>query len=528
MEYLRGSPNGQPQWVLDACALFLDARGLRLWVAYHHTDVREFEMHLLCSTSRIWVSVVALVVFVSTASAQDGKSMVLPFLDEHQVQYGEIAQEIWDYAELGYMEERSAALLVRTLSEAGFTVETGVAGMPTAFVASYGEGQPVVGILAEYDALPGITQDRLPERAPHPELESGHACGHHLFGAGSTGAAIAVKEWLESSGRSGTIRLYGTPAEEGGAGKAFMVRAGLFTDVDAVLHWHPGDRNGTGVYSTLAIMSAKFRFHGVSAHAAAAPDRARSALDGVEAMNNMVNMMREHVPQETRIHYVITSGGQAPNVTPDFAEVYYYVRNPETEQVREIFQRIVNAAEGAAMGTGTTMDYEVDGGSFALLPNTALARAMHENLVVVGGVEYNSTELEFAEAIRSSLPENGPPVQAASRVDPFIEFPGAIPASTDVGDVSWVVPTAGISAATWVPGTAAHTWQAIAAGGTNIGNKGMMVAAKTIALTAVDLFLDHDLVEAARVEYLERVGPDFRYEPLQGDGPPPLDYRRNP
>jgi aminobenzoyl-glutamate utilization protein B len=474
---------------------------------------------------------VALLLFASLPEsilAQDGKEAVLAHVEANAGRYGEIAQAMWDLAELGYMEHESAALLESSLENAGFSVEVGVAKMPTAFVASYGSGSPVVGILAEYDALPGITQARVPVRQPVPEMESGHACGHHLFGAGSVAAAIAVKEWMESGGISGTVRLYGTPAEEGGAGKVFMARAGLFDDVDAVLHWHPGDQNGTGVYSTLAILSAKFRFHGVSAHAAAAPDRARSALDGVEAMNDMVNMMREHVPQETRIHYVITAGGEAPNVTPDFAEVYYYVRNPEAEDVRSIFDRIVKAAEGAALGTGTTMDYEIDAGAFALLPNEALGRAMHMNLEQVGGVHYDEAEIEFAETIRASLGDNAPPIESASEVGPFMVFPGAIPASTDVGDVSWVVPTVGLRAATWVPGTASHTWQAIAAGGMSIGNKGMVVAAKTIAMTAVDVLTNADLVAAAREEFLERIGPDFEYVPLQGDIAPPLDYRKNP
>jgi aminobenzoyl-glutamate utilization protein B len=251
-------------------------------------------------------------------------------------------------------------------------------------------------------------------------------------------------------------------------------------------------------------------------------------LDGVEAMNDMVNMMREHVPQETRIHYVITAGGEAPNVTPDFAEVYYYVRNPEAENVRSIFDRVVKAAEGAALGTGTTMDYEVDAGAFALLPNEALGRAMHANLEQVGGVQYDEVETAFATTIQESFGENAPPLSQAADVGPFLVLPGAMPASTDVGDVSWVAPTVGLSAATWVPGTASHTWQAIAAGGTTIGNKGMVVAAKTIAMTAVDVLTDADLVNAARDEYLERIGPDFEYVPLQGNIAPPLDYRKNP
>jgi aminobenzoyl-glutamate utilization protein B len=307
-----------------------------------------------------------------------------------------------------------------------------------------------------------------------------------------------------------------------------MVRAGLFDDVDAVLHWHPGDHNSTGVSSSLANKSAKFRFHGVSAHAAAAPERARSALDGVEAMDDMVNLMREHVPQETRIHYVITAGGSAPNVTPDFAEVFYYVRHPDPEMVVALFERVVQAAEGAALGTGTTMDYEVIHGLHALLPNEVLARAVYANLQAVGGVEYDAAEREFAESIRATLADDAPALETAALVMPFEQPRGSGAGSTDVGDVSWVVPTAGMRAATWVPGTAAHSWQAIAAGGTSIGNKGMVVAAKTLALTAVDLFTDADLRAAAREELEQRVGPDFVYEPLLGDRDPPLDYRKKP
>jgi aminobenzoyl-glutamate utilization protein B len=458
--------------------------------------------------------------------ARQGKDMVEAHLDRHAAQYGEIAQQIWGLAEVSFQETESSGLLQETLRDAGFAIEAGVAGMPTAFVASYGQGEPVIGILAEFDALPGITQDRVPERTPMPTLGAGHACGHHLFGTGSTAAAIAAKEWLAASGTSGTIRLYGTPAEEGGAGKVYMVRAGLFDDVDVALHWHAGDRNSASVYSSLSIVSAKFRFHGVSAHAAAAPERGRSALDGVEAMNDMVNLLREHVPQETRIHYVITSGGSAPNVTPDFAEVFYFVRHPNTQTVLEIFDRVVKAGEGAAIGTGTTMEHEVLDGLYALLPNEAMARAMHGNLERVGGVAYDENERRFAETLRQSLPANAPPLELAAAVDEFVAVEFAIPASTDVADVSWVVPTAGLSAATWVPGTAAHTWQAIAAGGMSIGNKGMLVAAKTIGMTAVDLFTNPELVTAAREEYERRVGPDFEYESLIPDREPPLEYRK--
>ena len=462
----------------------------------------------------------------AAASAQSGKAMVAAYVDQNAERFGDVAQTIWDLAEVGYQETESSGLLQSTLQSAGFTIQAGVAGIPTAFVAEWKNGDgPVIGILAEFDALPGITQDRNPQRAPIETKPAGHACGHHLFGAGSTAAAMAVKEWMAASGQRGTIRLYGTPAEEGGAGKVYMVRAGLFEDVDVVIHWHAGDRNSAGAGSSLANKSAKFRFRGVSAHAAGAPERGRSALDGVEAMNHMVNLMREHVPQETRIHYVITYGGAAPNVVPDFSEVFYYVRNPDPRNVESIFERVVKAAEGAAMGTGVEMDYEVIHGIYNLLPNVALQEAMHANLEQVGGVIYDDQEWAFAELLHKSLPADAPPLERAAEIEPFYVTEEGSGGSTDVADVSWVVPTVGMRAATWIPGTSAHSWQAIAAGGTTIGEKGMVVAAKSMAMTAIDLFTNPELVAAAKAEHQRRVGPNFVYKSLVGDREPPLDYR---
>jgi len=458
------------------------------------------------------------------ASDQDAKTGISSAIDANRERAAKVALEIWDLAEVGYQETRSSALLQQQLRDAGFSVEAGVAGMPTAFVATYGSGTPVIGILAEFDALPGITQQATPERTPAPQKDAGHACGHHLFGTASTFAAIAVKDWLASSKTAGTIRVYGTPAEEGGAGKVYMVRGGLFKDVDAVLHWHASDRNDASHSTSLANKSAKFRFHGVSAHAAGAPERGRSALDGVEAMNHMVNMLREHVPQETRIHYVITQGGSAPNVIPDFAEVFYYVRHPDPQQVQAIFERVAKAAEGAALGTGTRVEHEIIHGIYAVLPNEPLARAMDANLRQVGGVSYDATERAFAETLRKSLGDNPPPLESAAEIAPFEFYRSG--GSTDVADVSWVVPTAGLRTATWVPGTPSHSWQAVAAGGTTIGVKGKMVAAKTLALTAVDLFTTPALIEKATAAYRAQLPPGWTYQPLLGNREPPLDYRK--
>ena len=448
---------------------------------------------------------------------------VIDTIDGRFETYSTLAHEIWELAEVGYQEYESAEKLSSLLENEGFTIERGVAEIPTAFVASYGNGSPVIGIMAEYDALPGISQAAVPTPQAVEAGGAGHACGHHLFGAGSTAAAIAVKDWLES-GNGGTIRLYGTPAEEGGAGKVYMVRAGLFDDVDVVLHWHPSDRNDASPGTSLANRSAKFRFKGVSSHAAGAPERGRSALDGVEAMNYMVNLLREHVPQETRIHYVITGGGGlAPNVVPNAAEVYYYVRHPEAKSLEGIWERVVAASKGAAEGTGTEVEHEVIHGLHRLLPNEALAEVMDKNLRKVGGVEYSPEEKAFAEEIRKSFASPSIDLGSEATIQPMGFKSGG--GSTDVGDVSWVVPTAGLNTATWVPGTSAHSWQAIAAGGTGIGHKGMIVAAKTLALTAIDLLEDEKLIESAREEFERLRGPDFEYYSLLGDRKPPLDYR---
>lgn len=452
------------------------------------------------------------------------KEAALTFLDNRHDETARIAQSLWDLAELGYQEEQSSALLQKTLQDAGFSLNVGVADIPTAFVASYGSGGPVIAILAEYDALPGINQSAAPTRDPIPGKVAGHACGHHLFGSGSVSAAIAIRNWLEASGTPGTIRLYGTPAEEGGSGKVYMVRAGLFDDVDISLHWHPGDRNSAAAQTSLANRSAKFRFKGISAHAAGAPEKARSALDGVEAMNMMVNMMREHVPQQTRIHYVITKGGNAPNVVPDFAEVFYYVRHPNANEVLNIWERVEAAAKGAAEGTGTKVEWEVIHGNHALVVNEALAKMMDEKLREIGGIRYTPEEQKFAETLYSSL--NFPRLSLGSQQDvqPYAVSLGY--GSTDVGDVSIATPTVGLRIATWVPGTAAHSWQAIAAGGMSIGHKGATLAAKVLTAGAIELFTNPDLRAEARAEFNQRRGDDYVYIPLLGDRDPPLDYRK--
>jgi aminobenzoyl-glutamate utilization protein B len=466
-----------------------------------------------------------LALAAATSLAAESGDGLRQFLAGREAQDARVARAIWEYAEVGYQETRSSALLQEELTRAGFRVEAGVAGIPTAFVASAGSGKPVIGILAEYDALPGINQDAVPERKPIAGKNAGHACGHHLFGTASVSAGIALADWLKKSGTPGTIRVYGTPAEEGGSGKVYMVRAGLFNDVDAVMHWHASDVNFGGIDKALANKSAKFRFHGISAHASGAPEKGRSALDGVEAMDHMANMMREHIPSEARMHYVITSGGSAPNVVPDFAEVYYYVRHMDARTVESIFDRLVKVSEGAALGTGTTVEHEIIGGTHNLLANEALARVMHEKLNEVGGFAYSPEEQAFAEKVYATLMSPSVELSSHEKVQAWdFERPGL--GSTDVGDVSWTVPTVGLRTATWVPGTSAHSWQATAAGGMTIGYKGMNVASQTLALTGRELFTRPDILAKARAEFAERRGPDFKYRALLGDRAPALDYRK--
>ena len=444
-------------------------------------------------------------------------------INSHQQQFEKIALQIWDIAEVGYQEYQSSSLLKASLAKEGFRIEENVADIPTAFIAEYGQGLPVIAILGEFDALPGLAQSASPYREKYKENIAGHACGHHLFGAGSAWASVVIKEWLSSNNKKGTIRFYGTPAEEGGSGKVYMAREGLFDDVDVVLHWHPSSDNHARPRTSNSNKSARFSFKGISAHAASAPEKGRSALDGVESMNMMVNLMREHIPQDSRIHYVITKGGLAPNVIPDEAEVYYYVRHPKRQMVGELFDRVVKAAKGAAMGTETSVSFEVMHGNYSLMPNDTLQRIMHNKLSARGGIVYSSEEKKFANTIYKTLVNPIAQVGDQENVLSYKQTHGY--GSTDVGDVSWLVPTAGLRISTWVPGTSAHSWQAVAAGGTTIGLKGTKLAAEILSETAIEIYLDPAIASKAKQELQRRVGSDFNYVPLLGDRKPPLDYR---
>lgn len=476
-----------------------------------------------------YVVICSIIVNISNLKGQEtsispSQKFVIQQIDKNLGQFEKTALAIWELAELGFQEDKSSQLLQDLLQSQGFRVTTGQENMKTAFIAEFGEGKPVIGFLAEFDALPGLSQKVSSNIEPLVERAPGHACGHHLFGTGSAAAAIALKEWMIKEKIKGTLRVYGTPAEEGGGGKVFMVRAGFLDDVDAVLTWHPASRNDASAESSLAIISAKFTFKGISAHAAMAPWRGRSALDGVEAMNDMVNMMREHIEPESRIHYAITNGSMAPNVVPAKAEVYYIVRHPDMKEVVRLFERLKKCAKGAAIGTETEVSEEIISGYYNILINETLSNVMYNNLLKIGGVSYSAEEIAFAEDLIKSFPPADYKPSDAMKIDKFrVEERGG-PASSDVGDVSWVTPTASIAAATWVPGTVAHSWQAVASGGSSIGVKGMVVAAKTMALSAMDLFNNPAILQKAKDEKLKRTGTDFKYKSLIGDRLPPFNF----
>ncbi|MGI8745874.1 MAG: amidohydrolase [Bryobacteraceae bacterium] len=467
----------------------------------------------------------AIFLIAASALVADDKSALLLKMETRAAHYGEVSRKIWEFAEVGYKENKSAELLKSELRSAGFTLAGNVAAIPTAFTATWGRGKPVIGIMGEYDALPGLSQEDVPDRKPLIAGGPGHGCGHNLLGAASLFAAVTIKDWMAEKKIPGTIRFYGTPAEEGGGGKLYMIRAGAFKDVDVVLSWHPSDQNGASLRSSLAIISAKFRFHGKPAHAAAAPEAGRSALDGLMIMANSIEFLREHVPDSTRMHYVVTNGGSAPNIVPDYSELFLYARHPSMPVLDKIWDRIIKCAQAGALASETRMEMELIDSSYNTLPNDSLSALVDKNMRIVGGVTYSAEEQVFAEGVRKSLPDRTGKIGSQESIVAPREGTGS--ASTDAGDVSWTVPMAALGAATFVPGVPAHSWQATACAGMSIGRKGMVVAAKSLVLTAVDLFTDPKQVEAAKADF-EKRRAGFEYKSrVPEDHKPPLTYRDN-
>ena len=466
--------------------------------------------------------VLALILLAGPRPTLAGRDGVVESVNRRSDATWTIARRIWELAEPGYQESESSALLAKTLEQSGFRLQTKIAGIPTAFSATFGGGKPVIGILGEFDALPGLSQDAVSARQPREGQSYGHGCGHHLFGAASASAAISIAEQIKAGELSGTIRFYGCPAEEGGSGKVFMAQAGAFEDCDAVLHWHPSHENSAGDRSSLARMAVKFRFHGMAAHAAGAPERGRSALDAVELTNFAAQLLREHTPDFTRIHHVITSGGRAPNVVPDYSEVYYYIRHPDGDVVRNLYERLLLCARAGAIATETRLEIKFEGGIREILPNNALSQITFQNLQEELDLKYTEEETQFALRIQESL-DKRPTLDQIAKIEDRSGEVGK--GSTDVGDVSWLVPTTGFTTACWVPGTSAHSWQAVAAGGTSIGRKGMNVAARVLAVSAWDLMTKPAVLKEAKAELDRRLG-ERKYQSLMLKGQkPPLDYR---
>lgn len=431
------------------------------------------------------------------------KADALRWIGAHQEQMRLVNQKIWELAEPPLKEFGSSAALIGWLEENGFEIQKQVAKMPTAFIGQFGEGKPVIGILAEFDALPGMSQQAAPERLAREGVECGHACGHSLFGTGSTAAAIAVKNAIVASKTRGTIRLYGTPAEETGQGKMLMAMAGAFEDVDILLSWHASAKTATTFEYSKAVVSARFTFHGVAAHASVSPHEGKSALDAVELMNVGVNFLREHVKEDSRIHYVITDGGGQPNVVPPRAQVWYYIRANKFFDVHRLFERVVNIARGAALMTDTRMEYGVDSESPEVLPNCPLSELIQRNLESVGAPKFSDEEKEFARKTQRGFSVQ--PAQALSeQVEPLPAEPSQGNYSTDVGWVSWLVPTSALTTACYSSGAPGHSWQIVACSGTTIGEKGMVVAAKALALSAIDILCDPQIIQSAREDFEKR------------------------
>jgi aminobenzoyl-glutamate utilization protein B len=468
------------------------------------------------------------------------KEIILNHIHEHDEKLCYIAREIWDHPQIALQEEFAASLLAKELQADGFSIEWGVGQMPTAFVTTWGEGKPIIGFLGEYDALPGLSQKVSTHKDPIEAGGPGHGCGHNLFGTACMASVMALKEAMAQGNIKGTIRFYGCPAEETLVGKTFMARAGVFDDLDAAISWHPGSTNIVWNGSSLALNSFKVNFHGVASHAGGAPHLGRSALDGVMLMDVGVNYLREHVMQEARIHNVITSGGQAPNVVPAYAQVWYFVRAPHRDQVDEIYARMLDIAKGAALMSGTTHDIEFITGCYDLLPNKTLSALLLEKMQEVDSIKFTEQERAFAKGLQATFPAGSVErdfewMKKSAGVDipadeinnplweqvlPHSDTPPLMGGSTEVGDVSWITPTGQLTTCCWPLGTPGHSWQTVVSSGSSIGMKGMLFAAKGMALAGLDLLTKPDLLAQAQAEFAQAKNGKEYVTPLPDEAVP--------
>lgn len=463
---------------------------------------------------------ISITSFSQKQKTTPNKQSIIQSVDKHQAALINLSNQVWAFAETALKEYQSAKVLADYAESQGFKVTTGVAGLPTAFIAEYGSGRPIIGIMGEYDALPGISQKAQPSREALNEGAGGHGCGHNLFGAGSLGAAIAVKELIQAGKIKGTVRFYGTPAEEAVGGKIYMAREGLFKDLDVCFDWHPDVENAASTQSSQAMVDFVVEFRGKAAHAAGDPWNGRSALDGLEAFTDGVNMLREHVRPTVRMHYVIKAGGDVPNVVPEYAQVWMWVRDSKRSGVEDVFTRVKDIAAGAAMIAGVQSKVSVISGDYEILVNRRGAEVLQKNLEILGPIIYTPEEIAFAKKIQEV--QGGEQTGLDGTIHPLKETaPDPTGGSTDVGDISWVVPEISMGATTAPANTAWHGWSVVACGGMSIGHKGMLLAAKSLAMTMVDLYENPQLVKEVRDEFEKRRNGHV-LKPYIPDGPPPI------
>jgi aminobenzoyl-glutamate utilization protein B len=466
---------------------------------------------------------VTILSVAQTKRANPNKDAVVQSVLKHQTELISISDKIWSYAETALKENKSSKELADYAEAQGFTLKRGVAGMPTAFIAEYGSGKPIIGIMGEFDALPGISQKAQATKEALNVGEGGHGCGHNLFGAGSLGAAVAVKELIAQGKLKGTIRFYGTPAEESVGGKIYMVRDGMFSDLDVCLDWHPDPETTALTQSSQAMIDIIIEFKGKAAHAAADPWNGRSAVDGAEAFTHGVNLLREHVRPSVRMHYVIKNGGDVPNVVPEYAKVWMWIRDSKRSVVDEVFNRVKEIANGAAQIAGVEYKVTIQTGDYELLINRKGAETLQKNLEALGPITYTTDEIAFAKKIQEAqgVEQNGLDGNIQSLRLTKQDPDGG---STDVGDVSWNVPEISLITTTAPKNTAWHGWAVVACSGMSIGQKGMLFSAKALAMTMVDLFENEQLRKDIRSEFEQRKGKTV-YKAYIPEGPPPLPVK---
>jgi len=475
----------------------------------------------------------------------ESAQLVINWLDKNQSQFIEMSDQIWQSPELAFKEFKASRLQADFLENEGFSVTWNVGDLNTAFVAEWGEGKPILGFIGEYDALPGLSQKNQPTKEAIDDGGPGHGCGHNLLGTGAVASAVAVQKWLKSNGESGTIRYYGCPAEEEGSGKVYMARAGAFDDLDAALNFHPANINMPAKGGAVGVNAIYFRFFGRTAHAGGAPHKGRSALDAVELMNIGINYLREHVKDDVRMHYIITEGGKAPNIVPEEAEVYYFIRAAKPDYLAEVVERVHKVAEGAALMTETTFEARFDGGCSALLSNHYLADLQYQAMQLIGSIAFTQEEIDFAQAINESFTGTNsdhiddmieyfePSSEMVAELDEyrdqpligrnFIALDERIIASgsTDIGDLSQIVPVSELGTTCFPTGCPGHSWGNVAASGMSIGHKGMMHAAKIMAATAVELYSDPSHLVEIRQEFERKTKGKPYIPPIPEDGKPP-------